>query len=82
MEHFVFGFGTSLIVSWLLRFNHKSFSIPLIVILLWEVLEFRQDSAIWIHTIGNNIVDILIGLLGIFLGNWIFKMKLKNENSN
>jgi hypothetical protein len=81
IEHFVFGFGTSIIVAWLLRYKHRTITIPLIIILLWEVLEFRQNSANWIYHIGNNIVDVLIGLLGIFLGNKVYKNWSQRTNA-
>ena len=82
-EHLLFGFGTSLLVLTLFKLKYKSYTIPMIIILLWEVLEFRQGSWGWIYQFGNNIIDVIVGFVGILLGNFAYiRLIMNNEEHN
>ena len=68
-QHLFFGFGTGIIISILLRLKFSNFTIPVFIIILWEFFEYRTLTYYWINNIGNQIADVIIGILGIVVGN-------------
>ena len=73
LEHIFFGLGAAVYVSLLLRAKYSSATIPVSIILLWELFEFREHTFYWTHNIGNQLVDIVVGVLGILLGNYLME---------
>jgi hypothetical protein len=73
LEHLLFGIGTAIIISILSRRNDRVFLISFYIILLWELFEFRQWPHYWIDNYLNEIMDIIVGGVGIFLGFRIVK---------
>jgi hypothetical protein len=66
--HFLFGLGTFLIVNYLLRHRNPQISISLFILVLWEVFEFRNHSYYWVVNYQNNIMDVIVGFVAVFLG--------------
>jgi len=73
LEHALFGTGTAIIISLLLRAKYSRVTIPVFIILLWELFEFRGQDFYWTHNIGNQVVDVFVGVLGVFLGNYLLE---------
>jgi hypothetical protein len=79
LDHFLFGIGTSAIIYFLLRFKYRVYTVSFAIILLWEAFEFRASSSYWIRNYGNNLVDIVVGIVGVFLGNKILDTLLRGR---
>ena len=73
IEHILFGFSSALIIGYLLRLKRSDVTIPLYIILLWELFEFKNQRHYWVNNIGNQIVDIIVGIIGIYIGTFVYK---------
>lgn len=80
LQHFFFGIGTSILIVLLLRVKYRIITISLSIISLWEVFQYREYPIQWLHNYGNNVVDIIVGLIGIFLGNKIINIIIEKKN--
>ncbi|MFC1804131.1 hypothetical protein ACFL0D_09250 [Thermoproteota archaeon] len=80
LAHFLFGIGTSILIALLLRSKYRIVTISFTFILLWEAFEFRNTTFHWVYNYGNNVVDVIIGFIGILLGIKVSNFLL-NEKS-
>jgi len=65
-----------------LGFFIDSISFTLSGLLIWEILEVILKTEEWITSINNNILDILVGLLGYIMSrhcSWRDKLSFWNE---
>ena len=67
IEHLIFGLGTALIISFLSRSRHRVPLVSMAIVVLWEIFEYRNSSSYWMSNIGNNLMDIFVGLVGIII---------------
>ena len=80
IEHFIFGFGTAVIISMLLRKRHPTLTISICILILWEIFEFtRGQRAInyWITNYQNNIMDVIVGFVAVVIGWRAFNLVYK-----
>ncbi len=80
-QHFLFGVGVSLISVILLRYKYREFTVSLFVLILWELFEYRNDARFWIHSYANNLVDVVVGFIGILLGVFVIRTLTQSRSS-
>ena len=67
VDHFLFGIGITCIIWFLSKCRYRVSGISLFIVLLWELFEFREYGIKWVIDYGNNIVDVIVGFIGIVL---------------
>ena len=67
VEHLVFGIGIAIIIGVLAKSKYRTYLISLFIVSLWELFEFREMPEYWINNIGNNLMDIVVGMAGVLL---------------
>ena len=77
IEHFFFGLGVVMIISFLFNRKQPVPTISFFIIVLWELFEIREHPIYWRYNYMNNIMDLIVGLLAIFIGERIWKKLYK-----
>jgi hypothetical protein len=68
VDHFLFGLGISIIISFLIKRKYSTSLITLFILVLWELFEYREKSSYWIINYQNNIMDVIVGFVAAIIG--------------
>ena len=68
VDHFLFGLGLAIIISFLIRLKYSTSLITLFILVLWELFEYREGSRYLIINYQNNVMDVIVGYVAAIIG--------------
>jgi len=68
IDHFFFGLFITFIISFLSRSKYPISSISLLILVLWEMFEYREWPHFWVINYRNNIMDVVVGFFAVIVG--------------
>jgi hypothetical protein len=80
IDHFFFGLGIALIISFLLKRKYPAESISLFILVLWELFEYREYSYYWSINYQNNIMDVIVGFIAVIISIRAFNFVVSRIN--